>query len=354
MIIKLVDVFFSDTGLKNFAHVLKRFKLPHGASKIPNTAKRVKTLKMSEVTLTVSMLPFILYRMEGQIFKPSIIKRMNKGRAADDQLDTHKLKMLLIDTFLAMAKANKLLFAREIQCDYKEPGDPYLEQERLIILARQKIFELLQPIEAYAKKEAELIQKQQDESNKAFFAAAKLQEQQKDGQLHEAEVSEVDSDSDGDSDDEYTGDASKATGGEEEHDEEEDIQNNATNSRSAKRGSKRKPKKKSKNKKGKGKANPQVKVKGIRKVRIPNSLSSLPNFHNAVHEAPTSRQNGSSLNVSTSMGELQHRIFKLLVAHSNFYDLDLVFMRFANNMFTIRTLIDGGADRDGNYPHPLD
>lgn len=366
LIIKLVDDFLSKkVGLRQFAKVLKRFQLPPGASKIPNTAKRVKTLKMSEVTMTVSMLPFILQRMDHnkKIFKPSVLAKMNLHRDPTDKLDNKKLKLLLIDTFMTVSKANHLLFGREVRLPtgaYEE--DPYAEMEEAILLAREKIFALLAPLEAYAKEEAQKKQAFQDLSEQALFAMLKREAEEKRRAKERGDAQE--SSSEEDNEDELEDDEGSEMSESETSSDESDVGPQRRLSRRG-RGASNRGGGRGTNSRGRGKGTSNTstsngkrkKQKGVlplgiqrqKKIRIPTSLSSLPNYHNALHETPNSRQNGTSRNVSTSLGEIQHQIFKLLVAHSNYYDLDLVFLRYANNMFAIRNILDGGTNSRGGY-----
>ncbi|RPA82937.1 hypothetical protein BJ508DRAFT_325096 [Ascobolus immersus RN42] len=376
LIVKLVDVFLSKTGLRHFAKVLKDFKLPHGSSKIPNTSKRVKTLKMREVTLTIAMLPFILHRMDHNkaLFKPSVLQRMNLSRPDDDKLDTYKLKYILVETFLAMAKANKLLFSREVPCALNDAGDPYRDMENHIITAREKIFSLLAPLEAYAAEEAKAKQKQQDLANQAVdekLARDKATQQAKKSRRTKTTTNRPDTDDMDLDDDEAGNNASEedeedefveiASDDDDENEEDSSDSDTATQQHSRGKPAQRRkqtpaPKRKQKGK-AKGKATRKPKAvpvfRKLRRVRMPNSLASLPNFHNAIHETPNSRMNGTSLNVSCSLGEMVHKIFKLLVAHSNYYELDLVFLRYINTVTAIRSIIDGARDKDGNpFTHP--
>ncbi|RPA74781.1 hypothetical protein BJ508DRAFT_332723 [Ascobolus immersus RN42] len=364
LIIQLVDTFLSDAGIKEFARVLKSFKLPHGSSKIPNTAKRVKTLKMREVTLTVSMLPFILQRMDEKakkIFKPSAIEKMNKKRNDQNStimespdyspdttellelLDPTSLKDLLIQVFLAVAKGNRSLFAREI-ASTSDFIDPYMELETLIVAGRDKIYELLAPIQEAAKKEVLAAMKLNEEEAEAYQEKlAREEEEAVRKQLLEDNITDEENDTDAADDESDTNNRQGNSTARGRH-------GRAGRTRGLARGRPRGRQIRGARGRGRGNGRATRKKPVKRKApKNPTMIETLPNFHTALHQCWTARLNGTCLNVSTSMGEMQHRVFKQLVAHSNYYELDLLFCRYINIMMALRSIVDDAIiDKDGN------
>ncbi|RPA73875.1 hypothetical protein BJ508DRAFT_313390 [Ascobolus immersus RN42] len=59
--------------------------------------------------------------------------------------------------------------------------------------------------------------------------------------------------------------------------------------------------------------------------RVGGGVRFLPNFHQHVHLIDTALNYGTLLNVSCSIGELVHKLFKQLVPHTNYVELDRSF-----------------------------
>lgn len=114
----------------------------------------MRRLKMNEVTLIISCLPFMIERMRHEkiIWKDGILEKMNHERTGELYTE-ETLKDFVIDVFDAIAKANKALFNREANGinSNGEIEDPYLEIERLLLHSRRKIYEMMEPIEKHAK-----------------------------------------------------------------------------------------------------------------------------------------------------------------------------------------------------------
>lgn len=123
---------------------------------------------MSEVTLIISMLPFMIERMEGNkpMFKEGVLLKMNADRVGEPY-DEESFRELLITVFHAIGKANKVLFQREHHTNNGEV-DPYLEVERLLLDSRKRIFELMEPIEKHAQDAAKEAKKWFDQAGAAI------------------------------------------------------------------------------------------------------------------------------------------------------------------------------------------
>ncbi|RPA72063.1 hypothetical protein BJ508DRAFT_335411 [Ascobolus immersus RN42] len=73
-------------------------------------------------------------------------------------------------------------------------------------------------------------------------------------------------------------------------------------------------------------------------------LRKLPNFHQAAHMPDTARLFGTNLVTSCSIGELVHKLWKQMVPHTNYYELDREFCKFWATMDSLRFLIDAEVD----------
>ncbi|RPA81570.1 hypothetical protein BJ508DRAFT_306401 [Ascobolus immersus RN42] len=291
----LADQFFSKEGAKEYTRVLRRFKFPPEVCRKANFAYHVKYLKMNEITTIIACLPFMLQRMRERkvpIFKQATITTMNADRDEANQLDASRLKQLLIVTFLAVAKANKLIFSREIDLCTDEKGeDGFVRMAKAVAEARIRIYEVLAPLEKVRKKNIEEFNLEVDEA----YAA--------DREAEAAMLRDLENDL-GSETDSSVGSASYST--------------------DTSTGGRRK--------------------RQIKKKRLPTSVSGLPNYHNACHMITNARNYGSGLNTSCSVGyesgEIVHRVWKNLVPHTNYVELDLVFCRYSNTMMAIRALLD--------------
>ncbi|RPA81660.1 hypothetical protein BJ508DRAFT_326124 [Ascobolus immersus RN42] len=292
----LADHFFSKDGSKEYTRVLRSYTFPPEVSRKPNFAYHVKHLKMSEVTCLIACMPFMLQRMDEQtikIFKPATITKMNTFRGPGKvKLDQTSLKNLLIKTFLAVAKANSLVFARHIDTTLDEElNDGFMRMEHALIESRKLIFELVAPLEAARKK---TIEDENLEVDEGYQALEELLIRQLEANL--SDTSDTDSTS---------ASASSAS-------------SRTSNT--------------SKGKSGHGKGRPRKR----KPKKLPASVSRLPNYHNAGHIVSNARCFGSGLNCSCSVGEIVHRVWKDLVQHTNYVDLDLVFCRHSNTMNGVR------------------
>ncbi|RPA82405.1 hypothetical protein BJ508DRAFT_325673 [Ascobolus immersus RN42] len=70
--------------------------------------------------------------------------------------------------------------------------------------------------------------------------------------------------------------------------------------------------------------------------KVGGTIRHLPNFHQAAHMQESARRFGTLLNVSCSIGELVHKLFKQLVPHTNYLDMDKSFCRYWNIMDSLR------------------
>ncbi|RPA86887.1 hypothetical protein BJ508DRAFT_321456 [Ascobolus immersus RN42] len=73
-------------------------------------------------------------------------------------------------------------------------------------------------------------------------------------------------------------------------------------------------------------------------------LRRLPNFHQALHMRSNAIYFGTNLVTSCSIGELVHKLWKQMVPHTNYYELDREFCKFWATMDSLRYLIDGEID----------
>ncbi|RPA74127.1 hypothetical protein BJ508DRAFT_333369 [Ascobolus immersus RN42] len=399
--------FLSDYGLREIARVTREFKLPPDASRIPNIGKRVRRLKMHEVTLILSMLPFMIERMQNEksIWKESVLVRMNEQRT-DEPWDGQTLKEFVIEVYDSIAKANRALFRREITTTDGE--DPYLEIERLLLHSRRKIFELLEPIEKHAQAATE--------SAKEWFANAEklidkddqrclLQREKPAGggfvESEEEDNPDEDSLDDGaaegeqrprsgerrhtntnnnsrrnqrtagsaNEDDDYENSDHDHDMDEDDTDEvdidedEDEIESDSRASQQPRRagrgavsrGKSRRTTKAKQRRGGRGVRGGRVgkskrkakKAGGLKPRNAKSSIATLPNFHTSTHAPSNSRRYGTSSNTATSVGEIQHQLWKALVLHSNLLELDLVFCKHANVLGALRSLIDRSQPKPG-------
>ncbi|RPA73174.1 hypothetical protein BJ508DRAFT_334297 [Ascobolus immersus RN42] len=74
--------------------------------------------------------------------------------------------------------------------------------------------------------------------------------------------------------------------------------------------------------------------------KVGGTIRHLPNYHQADHMQASARRYGTLLNVSCSIGELVHKLFKQLVPHTNYMDMEKSFCRYWNIMDTLRHIID--------------
>ncbi|MFX3647973.1 MAG: hypothetical protein ACE3JU_11495 [Paenibacillus sp.] len=105
---------------------------------------------MSEVTLMISCLPFMLRNMDAnlELFRPCVLDAFNVmyGDPTDEQprYNTHTLKARLELAFSAVAYANKLVFSQDI---FKsEIKNPYDEIDAAIHLARTEFNFIAHPL----------------------------------------------------------------------------------------------------------------------------------------------------------------------------------------------------------------
>lgn len=56
-------------------------------------------------------------------------------------------------------------------------------------------------------------------------------------------------------------------------------------------------------------------------------LRLLPNFHQVMHLRANAENYGTNLNTTTSIGEIIHKLWKNLVPHTNYKELDLTFCK---------------------------
>ena len=83
-------------------------------------------------------------------------------------------------------------------------------------------------------------------------------------------------------------------------------------------------------------------------------LERLPNIHTALHLASNARLFASSINTCATFGEMKHRVWKNIVPHTNFREMDLAFALYDNTMQSLRYIIDSTVSPDHRLArHPL-
>jgi hypothetical protein len=87
---------------------------------------------------------------------------------------------------------------------------------------------------------------------------------------------------------------------------------------------------------------------------VTDALDRLPNFHTALHLASNAKLFGSAINTCATFGEMKHRVWKNIVPHTNFREMDLAFSLYDNTMQSLRYLIDSTHSNDHHLArHPL-
>jgi hypothetical protein len=75
-----------------------------------------------------------------------------------------------------------------------------------------------------------------------------------------------------------------------------------------------------------------------------DSFQNLPNLHISRHIVDNARQYATCINTAVGTKEMVHRIFKLIVPHTNKKNLELNLLKQVNTLQTLRYLADGGID----------
>lgn len=264
---------------------------------------------MSEVSCLISMLPFMLDRMDQKVklFKDTIYEKLNADRPESEKFDQRSLTDVLIKTFLAVSKSNSLTFARKVDTVADSNGqDGYRRMEEALVQARKMVFELISPIQKVKQAEARATNKDMDEADKRDKEIEEAM-RKRDQEARDAENADIDQSasnhSSADSDATFRGsmysdgsensDYSAATDGSEDRTSTQGNQSKGTRPCKGKQPKKPKPKRKTKQ------------TKRRRRMRIPTTVDNRPNFHNACHIAENARNYGSGLNTSCSIGECQ-------------------------------------------------
>lgn len=85
-----------------------------------------------------------------------------------------------------------------------------------------------------------------------------------------------------------------------------------------------------------------------------DALERLPNIHTGLHLASNAKLFGSAINTCATFGEMKHRVWKNIVPHTNFREMDLAFSLYDNTMQSLRYLIDSTYSKDHHLAcHPL-
>ncbi|RPA81300.1 hypothetical protein BJ508DRAFT_326431 [Ascobolus immersus RN42] len=74
------------------------------------------------------------------------------------------------------------------------------------------------------------------------------------------------------------------------------------------------------------------------------TVRGRPNYHNGGHMRSNALYFGTNLITSCSIGELVHKLWKQLVPHTNFYEMDREFCRFWATMDALRFMVDTAMD----------
>uniref|UniRef100_U9UCI9 Uncharacterized protein n=1 Tax=Rhizophagus irregularis (strain DAOM 181602 / DAOM 197198 / MUCL 43194) TaxID=747089 RepID=U9UCI9_RHIID len=77
---------------------------------------------------------------------------------------------------------------------------------------------------------------------------------------------------------------------------------------------------------------------------FPNDFRNLPNLHALKHLSEHAKRYGSFVNISVSLKEMVHRLFKNQVPHMNKKNLELDFIKRENTLQGIRFIFDNGFD----------
>ena len=72
---------------------------------------------------------------------------------------------------------------------------------------------------------------------------------------------------------------------------------------------------------------------------FPSNFTNLPNLHALRHLSEHAKRYGSLINISVSLKEMVHRLFKAQVPHTNKKNVELDFMKRENTLQSIRYLI---------------
>ncbi|CAG8570917.1 4958_t:CDS:2, partial [Scutellospora calospora] len=74
------------------------------------------------------------------------------------------------------------------------------------------------------------------------------------------------------------------------------------------------------------------------------SFQNLPNLHISQHIVDNAYQYATCTNTAVGTKEIVHRIFKLIVPHTNKKNLELNLLKQVNTLQILRYLADGGID----------
>jgi hypothetical protein len=87
---------------------------------------------------------------------------------------------------------------------------------------------------------------------------------------------------------------------------------------------------------------------------VTDDLERLPNIHTALHLASNARLFASTINTCATFGEMKHRVWKNIVPHTNFREMDLAFALYDNTMQSLRYIIDSTSSPEHRLArHPL-
>ncbi|CAG8552274.1 7392_t:CDS:2 [Gigaspora margarita] len=77
---------------------------------------------------------------------------------------------------------------------------------------------------------------------------------------------------------------------------------------------------------------------------FPDIFENLPNVHISIHLPQHARTFATLVNTSVGVKEMVHRIYKNMVLHTNYKNLELDLLRRYNTLFALTYLFDGGKD----------
>ncbi|RPA78517.1 hypothetical protein BJ508DRAFT_329142 [Ascobolus immersus RN42] len=247
-----IDRMLSDNvGKKEFTRCLRAQHFPVGVSRVPNPTAHMRSLKMSEVSLLISVMPFLIKSMNAnlKIFNRNVHALYNEREG--EVVTTDWIKQQAIGFFLVVARANSAVFSRVIR-------DP---ESKLSISTIPTYDDLDERTLEYRTALANI--------------ATTLETLPTAGERL----------------------AARAPG-----------QAVANRSRT-------------------------------KKVRL-DTLETLPNFHTGVHSAENARLYGTNANVDSPIKERVHGLYKNLVPHTNYVEMDLAFCKYWNVMNAIRKVND--------------
>ncbi|RPA82971.1 hypothetical protein BJ508DRAFT_325129 [Ascobolus immersus RN42] len=347
MVSMLGDLLLSPVGKSEFTRVLGKFTFPNDISRKLNIVRHVKRIKMSEVTLMIACLPFMLRNMNHDLglFRPIVLERFNlmygDGDYDNPVYTTKTLKDRLERAFMTTAATNKLVFAQEVKRSHHV--NLYDEIQRMMIASREEfnyIAHLLtfvdelpdkEEYESYLKEKKEAEKKKKpkrrtnnagddgdsDDERNSELRSRKVNRRPVDwkSRLRSRRVVEMDHEYD--------------TGSETGSDDDDDADYTGTNSDHSDSDS------------GDEDVH-DLEVAELRaRTSTVNAICRLPNFHCGLeHTSTNSRLYGVRRNTSVSIGEILHKLWKSLMANCNYVDIEFMYIKHSNELSALRLLLD--------------